>query len=144
MDHAARNTLYTELAPGLRIARIITGLWQIADMERGQASVALQAAAHSMQPYVDAGLATFDMADHYGSAEDIAGLFREHCEPGEQFRVLTKWVPDPGGFSAATVHALRMWCARAFWCAPPLQWRQLSRSAPGGAAASMRSSMRGT
>ena len=29
-----------------------------------------------MQPYVDAGLTTFDMADHYGSAELVAGIFR--------------------------------------------------------------------
>jgi aryl-alcohol dehydrogenase-like predicted oxidoreductase len=75
-QHTPRTRLYTELAPGLRINRVVTGLWQIADMERDHRSVDLLAAARSMQPYIDAGLATFDMADHYGSAEDIAGLFR--------------------------------------------------------------------
>ena len=30
----------------------------------------------AMRPYVDAGLTTFDMADHYGSAELIAGDYR--------------------------------------------------------------------
>jgi len=101
----ALESLYTELAPGLRINRVVTGLWQIADMERDHRSVDLVAAAHSMQPYIDAGLATFDMADHYGSAEDIAGLFRTECSPGEHFRVLTKWVPEPGGSTAQTVRS---------------------------------------
>ena len=30
-----------------------------------------------MQAYVDAGLTTFDMADHYGPAEAIFGQFNE-------------------------------------------------------------------
>ncbi len=97
------DTLYTDLAPDLRINRVVTGLWQIADMERDDRSVDLLAAAQSMQPYVDAGLTTFDMADHYGSAEDIAGLFRTKCNPGDSYRVLTKWVPEPGGSSAEAV-----------------------------------------
>ena len=32
-----------------------------------------------MRPYVDAGFTTFDMADHYGSAEVVAGLFRSRA-----------------------------------------------------------------
>lgn len=83
-----------ELAPGFSIARVLTGLWQIADMERDGHSLDLQAAADAMIPYVDAGLTTFDMADHYGSAEEIAGLFlKEH---GPRAELLTKWVPTPG------------------------------------------------
>jgi len=82
-----------ELAPGFSIARVLTGLWQIADMERDGHSLDLQAAADAMIPYVDAGLTTFDMADHYGSAEEIAGLFlKEHSPRAE---LLTKWVPKP-------------------------------------------------
>ena len=83
-----------ELAPGFSISRVLTGLWQIADMERG-GSVDLAKAAASMQPYVDAGLTTFDMADHYGSAEEIAGRFRSERGSGSA-QLLTKWVPKPG------------------------------------------------
>ena len=58
---------YTELAPGLTISRSLTGLWQIADLERDGNKVNALEAAKSMKAYVDAGFTTFDMADHYGS-----------------------------------------------------------------------------
>jgi aryl-alcohol dehydrogenase-like predicted oxidoreductase len=84
-----------ELAPGLTISRVITGLWQVADMERDGRAVDIDAAADAMVPYVDAGFTTFDMADHYGSAEDIVGRFgRRH--PGRRVELFTKWVPTPG------------------------------------------------
>jgi aryl-alcohol dehydrogenase-like predicted oxidoreductase/enamine deaminase RidA (YjgF/YER057c/UK114 family) len=48
-----------------------------------------------MIDYVDAGFTTFDMADHYGSAEVITGLLRQ--QGGDrQFQAFTKWVPKPG------------------------------------------------
>ena len=61
-----------ELAPGFSISRVVTGLWQIADMERDGRAFDVDAAAKAMGAYVEAGLTTFDMADHYGSAEDVA------------------------------------------------------------------------
>ena len=64
-----------ELAPGVTLSRILTGLWQVADMERSGWQIDLESAAAAMRPYVDAGLTSFDMADHYGSAEDIVGSF---------------------------------------------------------------------
>jgi aryl-alcohol dehydrogenase-like predicted oxidoreductase/enamine deaminase RidA (YjgF/YER057c/UK114 family) len=92
-----------ELAPGFSIARILTGLWQIADMERDGRSLDLESAADAMVPYVDAGFTTFDMADHYGSAEDIAGLFlKKH---GPRAELLTKWVPTPGPVTREEVRA---------------------------------------
>ena len=66
-----------ELAPGLTIARVLNGLWQIADMERDGKTLDLDETARSMAPYAKAGLTTFDMADHYGSAEIIAGKFKK-------------------------------------------------------------------
>jgi len=83
-----------ELAPGFSISRVVTGLWQIADMEREGGSLDIRAAAEAMIPYVDAGFTTFDMADHYGSAEEISGLFLK--EYGPRVELLTKWVPKPG------------------------------------------------
>ena len=85
----------TTLGGDLEISRILTGLWQIADMERDGRTLDPTAAAKAMEPYVDAGLTTFDMADHYGSSEVIAGRFRTD-HPGRPVELLTKWVPDPG------------------------------------------------
>jgi aryl-alcohol dehydrogenase-like predicted oxidoreductase len=92
-----------ELAPGFSIARVLTGLWQIADMERDGRSLDLKSAADAMLPYVDAGFTTFDMADHYGSAEEIAGLFLG--EHGPRIELLTKWVPVPGPVKREEVRA---------------------------------------
>lgn len=92
-----------ELAPGLVISRVLTGLWQLADMERDGRTLDLQRTAGAMQPYVDAGLTTFDMADHYGSAELVAGIFRSRQTGAVQ--CLTKWVPKPGRVGTAEVRA---------------------------------------
>jgi aryl-alcohol dehydrogenase-like predicted oxidoreductase/enamine deaminase RidA (YjgF/YER057c/UK114 family) len=85
----------TTLASDLFISKVLTGLWQIADMERDGQQIDLDATAAAMQPYLDAGLTTFDMADHYGSAELIAGRFRKHVG-GDRVQLFTKWVPEPG------------------------------------------------
>lgn len=93
----------TTLAPGFSIARALTGLWQLADMERDGRSIDVEATAAAMGAYVDAGFTTFDMADHYGSAEVVAGLFRERFADGREVQLLTKWVPTPGGVTRAAV-----------------------------------------
>ena len=84
-----------QLAPNLVVSRLVNGLWQIADRERGGVSVDPQEAAHSMLPLVEQGLTTFDMADHYGSSEEIVGWFRK-LYPQKNIQSLTKWVPKPG------------------------------------------------
>lgn len=85
---------YQELAPGLTICRALTGLWQIADLERDGTKVNPREAAKAMKTYVDAGFTTFDMADHYGSAEEITGVYRQ-TYGGEKAQFFTKWVPSP-------------------------------------------------
>nr|MCU0636104.1 aldo/keto reductase [Gemmatimonadaceae bacterium] len=92
------------LAPGLTIARALTGLWQVADMERDGSTVDPTVAARAMKAYVDAGLTTFDMADHYGSAEVIAGTYGMQYGASGAER-LTKWVPTPGPVTRETVTA---------------------------------------
>jgi aryl-alcohol dehydrogenase-like predicted oxidoreductase/enamine deaminase RidA (YjgF/YER057c/UK114 family) len=83
-----------ELAPGFEIARVLTGMWQVADMEREGATLDPDSGAREMERYARAGFTTFDMADHYGSSELIAGRFNGRGNvPGE---LLTKWVPEPG------------------------------------------------
>ena len=95
-----------ELAPGFSVARVLTGLWQIADMERSGQALDPLATARAMEPYVEAGFTTFDMADHYGSAEVIAGTYRAKlaADPGS-VQLLTKWVPTPGPVRREEVRA---------------------------------------
>jgi aryl-alcohol dehydrogenase-like predicted oxidoreductase len=92
-----------ELAPGFSISRVLTGLWQIADMERDGRQLDLDLIVSAMVPYVDAGFTTFDMADHYGSAEEIAGRFQQEQNSNVEF--LTKWVPKPGPKTKEDVRA---------------------------------------
>ncbi|MDH3270308.1 MAG: aldo/keto reductase [Gemmatimonadota bacterium] len=92
-----------EIAPGLEISRALTGLWQIADMERDAGTVDEAEGAREMSRYVEAGLTTFDMADHYGSSELIAGRYAaDHPGTAELF---TKWVPKPGTGTMGEVRA---------------------------------------
>lgn len=94
---------YTDLAPGLRIAKVLTGLWQIADLERDGKELDPEQTARAMKPYVDAGFTTFDMADHYGSAEVISGVYQQnYAAPAVQ--LFTKWVPQPGPVTKKDVH----------------------------------------
>jgi aryl-alcohol dehydrogenase-like predicted oxidoreductase/enamine deaminase RidA (YjgF/YER057c/UK114 family) len=84
-----------ELAPGLTISPVLTGLWQVADLERDGRLLDPDKAATDMNAYYEAGLTTFDMADHYGSAEDIAGVLQKKFAHGKA-QLFTKWVPAPG------------------------------------------------
>ncbi|MGA2599170.1 MAG: aldo/keto reductase [Bryobacteraceae bacterium] len=92
----------TMLAAGLEISRIVTGLWQVADMERGGVTLDPVQGAAAMAEYVRAGFDTFDMADHYGSAEVITGTLLASAEH-PPVRAFTKWCPAPGPMTAATV-----------------------------------------
>jgi len=100
------------LAPGLEISRMITGLWQVADMERGGGLLDQDRAAADLAAYAAAGFDTFDMADHYGSAEDIAGRFNRmladgavHTPAGTRPAIFTKWCPPPAPMTAEIVRA---------------------------------------
>jgi len=97
--------LYCDLAPDLSISRILTGLWQIADMERDGNQLNHNETAQSMIPYMKAGLTTFDMADHYGSSEIIAGILNKKFAQEHPVQLLTKWVPPPGPVKPEDVQA---------------------------------------
>ncbi|XP_042499516.1 flagellar radial spoke protein 5-like isoform X2 [Macadamia integrifolia] len=82
----------------LDICRVLNGMWQTSG---GWGRIDRDDAVDAMLRYADAGLCTFDMADHYGPAEDLYGIFinrvRRERPPEllEQVRGLTKWVPPP-------------------------------------------------
>ena len=85
-----------KLSASLSTPRLIIGLWQIADMERKNKQLDLAKTATHMDSYLKAGFTTFDMADHYGSSEIIAGIFKNNHPENKSIRLLTKWVPKPG------------------------------------------------
>ena len=88
----------TRLGHNLPIRRLVTGLWQMADQERDGKPFDLDKAAEALLDYARAGFDTFDMADHYGSAEIVASMVHKTMrEAGETPpTILTKWCPAPG------------------------------------------------
>jgi aryl-alcohol dehydrogenase-like predicted oxidoreductase/enamine deaminase RidA (YjgF/YER057c/UK114 family) len=92
----------TLLAPGLEISRVVTGLWQVADMERDGTTLDPAKGASALAEYASAGFDTFDMADHYGSAEVITGTLLASAKH-PPVRAFTKWCPTPGPMTAAVV-----------------------------------------
>lgn len=73
----------------VRTPRIWTGLWQLSSSAWGSADV--EDIKQNLRKLVDSGYYFFDMADHYGSAENIIGQFcREIPDPSQMF-IATKW-----------------------------------------------------
>ncbi len=93
-----------ELGPGLEIPRVLTGLWQVADMERDGKPLDPDAAAFALGEYAEAGFDAFDMADHYGSAEILVGRHLAAAGRGRA-TAFTKWCPLPGPMTPEIVRA---------------------------------------
>jgi aryl-alcohol dehydrogenase-like predicted oxidoreductase/enamine deaminase RidA (YjgF/YER057c/UK114 family) len=88
----------------LNISRLICGLWQVADLERHNAPLDVERAADALEAYAKSGFDTFDMADHYGSAELIAGrLLARYPDSERRPLAFTKWCPEPGPMTAEIV-----------------------------------------
>jgi aryl-alcohol dehydrogenase-like predicted oxidoreductase len=98
---------YYQLAPGLRIYRIVNGMWQVAG---GHGYIDHELAIADMMRYHDAGFTTWDLADIYGPAEDFIGLFSRRLstlkgkEQLDGIQALTKWVPQPGRITRSIVN----------------------------------------
>ncbi|WP_413165996.1 aldo/keto reductase [Capilliphycus salinus ALCB114379] len=90
----------------LNICRILNGMWQVSGYH---GRINPKAAIDSMFKYVDAGFTTWDLADHYGPAEDFIGEFRQQLlnqrgqEALSNLQAFTKWVPRPGKMTRAIV-----------------------------------------
>ena len=94
------------LAPGLEIARVLVGLWQVADIEKNGTQIDPEVGAEHLAAYAASGFDPFDMADHYGSAEIIAGrLLQRHKARDRRPRAFTKWCPPPGPMTSDVVRA---------------------------------------
>lgn len=74
-------------------------MWQVSG---AHGRIYPDAAIQTMFKYMDAGYTTWDLADHYGPAEDFIGEFRRQliATRGEaalsNLQAFTKWVPRPG------------------------------------------------
>jgi aryl-alcohol dehydrogenase-like predicted oxidoreductase len=88
-----------QFTPDLTICRILNGMWQVSG---GHGMIDPKKAIANMFAYFDAGYTTWDLADHYGPAEDFIGEFRRQLAAarGEaalsQIQTFTKWVPRAG------------------------------------------------
>jgi len=82
----------------LNICRILNGMWQVSG---AHGAIEPKSAIANMFDYMDAGFTTWDLADHYGPAEDFIGEFRRQlvATRGEDavsnLQAFTKWVPRP-------------------------------------------------
>ncbi|KAF9446916.1 Aldo/keto reductase [Macrolepiota fuliginosa MF-IS2] len=79
---------FSRMGP-VRIPRIWTGLWQLSSSAWGSADI--DDIKKSMKKLVDNGYCYFDIADHYGSAENIIGQFRHELPDPTQLFIATKW-----------------------------------------------------
>jgi len=83
----------------LRTCRILNGMWQVSG---AHGSIDPKAAIEDMFSYLETGFTTWDLADHYGPAEDFIGEFRRQVAASQGVEALsglqafTKWVPRPG------------------------------------------------
>ncbi len=95
-----------DLAEDLSICRILNGMWQVSG---AHGAIEPRAAIRSMFDYIDAGFTTWDLADHYGPAEDFVGEFRRQLESAQEpealsgIQAFTKWVPRPGPMTRQVV-----------------------------------------
>ncbi len=94
-----------KITDNLNISRILTGLWQVADIEKNGDIIDPEQGANTLEEYANDGFMTFDMADHYGSAEIIAGHLLKRYDTNDTNRPLafTKWCPEPGPMTADIV-----------------------------------------
>ena len=95
-----------QFAADMKICRLLNGMWQVSGAH-GRIDPAR--AVDEMFAYHDAGFPTWDLADHYGPAEDFVGTFRRRfaTERGadrlSEIQAFTKWVPRPGRMSRRVV-----------------------------------------
>jgi aryl-alcohol dehydrogenase-like predicted oxidoreductase len=81
-----------ELEPGYSISRLLKGGWHLAG---GHGSVEREQAIKDMAAFVEAGITTFDCADHYIGVEELIGEFRRaYPSLAPLVQVHTKYVPD--------------------------------------------------
>lgn len=84
----------TIIAPDLSVTQVIKGCWQLSGGHRGDDSTdrtAGQKAVEDFSKFYNAGITSWDCADHYGPAELLIGrCLEENPEQAPNIQVLTK------------------------------------------------------
>ena len=98
-----------QFTPDLGICRILNGMWQVSG---AHGAIDPPAALASMLEHQQAGFTTWDLADHYGPAENFIGQFRqelasthgqESLSSIKSIHAFTKWVPRTGPMTRQVV-----------------------------------------
>src|SRR5262252_2504028 len=95
-----------QFTPDLSICRVMNGLWQVSG---AHGHIDPARAIPEMFTYHESGFTTWDLADHYGPAEDFIGAFRRQfagrygAERLNEIQAFTKWVPRPGRMTRRVV-----------------------------------------
>jgi aryl-alcohol dehydrogenase-like predicted oxidoreductase len=95
-----------QFTANLTICRILNGMWQVSG---AHGAVDPVRAVDAMSAYHEAGFTTWDLADHYGPAEDFIGDFlrrfaaRHGVDRLPEIQAFTKWVPRPGRMTRRVV-----------------------------------------
>ncbi len=105
---ALPDSAYLPFAGDMTICRVLNGLWQVSG---GHGAIDPQKAIPEMLAYHDNGFTTWDLADHYGPAEDFIGQFRKlllkerGADAVKHMLAFTKWVPRAGRMTRELVEA---------------------------------------
>jgi aryl-alcohol dehydrogenase-like predicted oxidoreductase len=104
------------LTRDLEICRMLNGMWQVSG---AHGHVEPERSVSEMLRYHEAGFTTWDLADHYGPAEDFIGEFRSRFAARygrdrlADMQAFTKWVPYPGPMTRPVVErAVSISCKR--------------------------------
>jgi aryl-alcohol dehydrogenase-like predicted oxidoreductase len=95
-----------QFSADLSMCRILNGMWQVSG---AHGPIDRPAAIDEMFAYHDAGFTTWDLADHYGPAENFIGEFRRRfaarygADRLSEIQAFTKWVPHPGAMTRPVV-----------------------------------------
>jgi aryl-alcohol dehydrogenase-like predicted oxidoreductase len=95
-----------QFTPDLTICRVLNGMWQVSG---AHGAIEPGRAVDEMFAYHDAGFTTWDLADHYGPAEDFIRDFRRRfaarngAERLAEIQAFTKWVPYPARMTRSVV-----------------------------------------
>jgi aryl-alcohol dehydrogenase-like predicted oxidoreductase/enamine deaminase RidA (YjgF/YER057c/UK114 family) len=101
------------LGTDLEITRVVTGLWQVSG---GHGEIDPERAVDHMETLHERGFTSFDMADHYGPAEELTGKLIGRLGDGAaadgsdaaaetRVQAFTKWVPEPGDMTPELTRA---------------------------------------
>jgi aryl-alcohol dehydrogenase-like predicted oxidoreductase len=90
----------------MTICRVLNGMWQVSG---AHGRIDPERAIAEMFEYHAARFTTWDLADHYGPAEDLIGEYRRRFSARfgaprlDEIQAFTKWVPRPGPMTRRVV-----------------------------------------